>query len=111
MHYGGNDVCDLTKARVPRWRRCCHWNVERDACFEFKMDAPSSVIPLEAVDPVLLEREYRGDIGLFAGEWGMGWDSIPVAEIAVPLVYGVRCGEWQEALGRSAGVHDAGCEL
>jgi len=110
MHYAGGDVCDLTKARVPRCRRCCHWNVERDARFEFNGDAPRPVVPLEAVDSVLLEREYRGEIDLFAEEWGLDLDGIPVVEIAVPLVYGIRCGEWNEAMGADAEGWGVGCE-
>lgn len=97
-HYAGNDVCDLTKAKVPRWRRCCHWNVERDERFERN----GAVIPLDAVDPVLLAREYRDDIAVFAEEWGLDAEGVPVIEIAVPLVYGIPCGEWGEALGNSA---------
>jgi hypothetical protein len=97
-YYAGNDVCDLTKARVPRWRRCCQWNVERD-----ERIVRGESIPLDAVDPALLERAYRGDIALFAQEWGLPKDGIPAGEIAVPLVYGVESGEWSEALERGGG--------
>ena len=91
QHYAGNDVCDLTKARVPRWRRCCQWNVEPD-----ERIVRGETIPMDAVDPVLLERAYRGDAALFAEEWGINLGGIPIAEIAVPLVYGVESGEWSE---------------
>lgn len=111
MHYAGNDVCDLTKARVPRWRRCCHWNVERDARFEFEVGERPPMIPMEAVDSVLLEREYRGDINLFAEEWGLDLKGISVTQIAVPLVYGIRCGEWHEAMCADAEGWGVGCEL
>jgi hypothetical protein len=103
-HYAGDDVCDLTKARVPRWRRCCHWNVERDERIVRGDSATESpVIPLDAVDPLLLERAYRGDATLFAEEWGMDPEGIPAAEIAVPLVYGVESAEWAEAMGQAGG--------
>jgi hypothetical protein len=72
--------------------------VERD-----KRIVRGESIPLDAVDPVLLERAYRGDAALFAEEWGLPLDGIPVAEIAVPLVYGVESGEWSEALERGSG--------
>ena len=106
IYYAGNDVCDLTKSRVPRWRRCCHWNVERDELFETEVLAPSEVapmVPLDAVDPVLLAREYRDSIELFADEWGLGPEGIPVAKLAVPVVYGAMCSEWGEAVGMEAG--------
>jgi len=94
QHYAGDDVCDLTKARVPRCRRCCQWNVARDRRIE-----QGGVVPLEAVDPVLVERAYRGDVGLLAEEWGLRADGVPVSETVVPLVYGVESSEWSEALG------------
>jgi hypothetical protein len=61
------------------------------------------VIPLDAVDPLLLERAYRGDATLFAEEWGMDPEGIPTAKIAVPLVYGVESAEWAEAMGQGGG--------
>jgi hypothetical protein len=94
-HYAGDDVCDLTKARVPRPRWCCQWNVARDGRLK-----RGGEIPLEALDPVLLERQYRGDVGLFAQDWGLDLDQgIPASQIAVPLVYGVESDEWSEGWG------------
>lgn len=103
-HYAGNDVCDLTKARVPRWRRCCHWNVGRN-----ERIVRGEVIPLDAVDSVLLDREYRSNVALFAEEWGLSLDGIPTGEIVVPLVYGVESGEWSDAL--SGGGVEESCTL
>jgi hypothetical protein len=96
--------CGLSRAGLPLVHACCHWNATL-TCGPLLHIGPANVAPgvLEAwcaPSVAALFERAEGAPGHAVDEGGHV--TVALADLALPLVYGVAAGGWSDALGDGA---------
>jgi len=101
---GQQPFCALSKSPLPSRQSCCHWNVVPDAgplLLLSNEDVAPEVLQLWGVETLaaLFAHSESAPVHTLAPD---GRVQVALADLALPLVYGVPVTEWESALTEGA---------